>query len=94
MEEEQELNINPDDLQDVICDNCGSGLFKQRHILKKLTADVAELERPTFAPMIIFQCADCNHINEELIPAGKHSLSGLKIENEKKKLSKTVSPFG
>ena len=84
MEEQQELNINPDDLQDVTCDNCGAGLFKQRHILKKLTADVAQMERPTFAPMIIFQCAECNHINEELIPDGKHSLSELKKELGKK----------
>ena len=62
------MNIDFSELDDVKCEECGSTHFEQIHLLKKVPALLSPSGIQTFAPAPVFRCADCKHINEELMP--------------------------
>lgn len=62
------MNIDFSDLDDVKCDECGATQFEQVFLLKKVPAVLSPTSQSTLAPAQVFRCADCGHINEELMP--------------------------
>ena len=62
------LNINPSDLTDIVCDKCGSQCFVPTFLFKKLSAVLSPNGKETIIPMQIYRCADCGHINDEFLP--------------------------
>tara|TARA_R100001443_G_scaffold87712_1_gene94270 strand:- start:797 stop:1072 length:276 start_codon:yes stop_codon:yes gene_type:complete len=56
------------DLDDVVCSECGNPTFIQVHLLRKISAVMSPNGKGGFLPVPIFQCANCGHINEELMP--------------------------
>ena len=68
-EQQQKININPEDLEDVVCEKCESQCFEQTFLFKKLTAVLAPSGQDTMLPLQIFRCADCGHINEIFMPS-------------------------
>ena len=71
--EEQGLNvnINPDDMEDVFCDKCQGQIFIPVFLFKKLSAVVSPTGKTTMVPMQVFKCDDCGHINQEFLPKSK-----------------------
>ena len=67
------LNINPNDLDDVCCEKCGNPTFIQAVLLKRIPASISPNGKKTFLPMPIFECSSCGHVNDELIPTVKGS---------------------
>ena len=66
--EQQQLNINPNDLEDVICDACGNQTFSQAYLFKKLSAVLSPNGKDSLIPLQIFECKKCGHVNKDFIP--------------------------
>ena len=62
------ININPDDMEDVFCDKCEGQIFTPAFLFKKLSAVVSPTGKATMVPMQVFKCDDCGHINKEFLP--------------------------
>ena len=63
-----QVNINPDDMEDVLCAKCGSQTFTPVFLFKKLSAVLSPTGQETMIPLQVFKCEDCGHINDEFIP--------------------------
>ena len=44
------LNINPNELDDVVCDSCGNSTFIQAVLLKRIPASLSPNGKKTFLP--------------------------------------------
>ena len=62
------INVKPEDLDDVICDKCKNPTFRQVVMLKKIPASISPNGKVSFLPMPIFECSNCGNINDELVP--------------------------
>ena len=60
--------LTPADLPDVVCDKCGNATFRQVVLLKKVSAAVSPSGNTSFLPMPVFECSNCGHVNDELLP--------------------------
>jgi len=68
MNQQQQVNINPKDLVDVVCSECGCQTFTQVFLFKKLSAVLSPNGKESMIPLQVFKCTDCGHINDEFIP--------------------------
>lgn len=66
--QQQKLNITLDKTTPVICDECGSHLFKDAIFLRKASKFLTGTEQDALIPIPTFACAKCYHINEDLYP--------------------------
>jgi transcription elongation factor Elf1 len=66
--EPQQLRLNPKDLQDVKCEECGSELFRECVLIKKVSALLSPNGRESFVPLPTFACIKCNHVNAAFVP--------------------------
>ena len=62
------VKINPNDLEDVVCDKCNSQCFEPTFLFKRLSAVLSPTGQETMVPLQIYRCADCGHINEIFLP--------------------------
>ena len=69
------VQINPNDLEDIVCDKCGSQCFEQTYLFKKLSAVLSPNGQETMIPLQIYRCADCGHINDIFLPKKAASLN-------------------
>ena len=53
-----QVNIKPEDLKDIVCENCGG---------KYLSALISSSGKEQIVPLPTFRCDDCGHINEEFL---------------------------
>ena len=65
---QQQVNINPDDLEDVVCDECGSQFFNEVFLFKKLSAVLSPTGKDTMVPLKTYKCQECGHINKIFLP--------------------------
>jgi predicted nucleic acid-binding Zn ribbon protein len=59
------VNINPNDLKDVVCENCGGKFFRQVNAFKRVSALISPTGKEQIIPVPTFRCDDCGHINDE-----------------------------
>jgi len=62
------ISIDPNTLEDVICEKCENPTFTPASMFKKLPASLSPSGKPTLAPMQVFECSSCKWVNEEFIP--------------------------
>ena len=62
------VNINPEDLEDVFCDECGNQTFEPVFLFKSLSAVLSPSGQKSLIPLQLYKCTDCGHINNEFIP--------------------------
>ena len=62
------VSINPNDLEDIVCDKCGSQCFQPVYLFKKLSAVLSPTGVENIIPMQLYRCADCGHVNEAFLP--------------------------
>tara|TARA_R100000005_G_C5001329_1_gene208484 strand:+ start:2437 stop:2712 length:276 start_codon:yes stop_codon:yes gene_type:complete len=65
---EGKVNINLNDMDDVVCENCGNPTFIQVVLLKRVSAVMSPSGKKSFLPMPVFECSSCGHVNDELLP--------------------------
>ena len=64
----REVKIDPNDLDDVVCDKCQSQCFEPTYLFKSLSAVMSPTGQQTMVPLQIYRCADCGHINDIFMP--------------------------
>ena len=50
------------------CEKCGSKLFTEVSMLKKVPALMTGAAQDTIVPFPTYACKDCGHVNDELNP--------------------------
>ena len=69
------INIKPEDLDDICCENCGSKYFRQVSAFKRLSGLLSPTGKEQIVPVPVFKCDECGFINEQFRP----------VESKKKK---------
>lgn len=64
---QQTININLKDAQDVKCTECEGEVFVPAFLIKKISALVSPTGQEVLAPVQVFQCSNCQHINKEFL---------------------------
>ena len=64
---QQTININLKDAQDVKCTECEGEVFVHAFLIKKISALVSPTGQEVLAPVQVFQCSNCQHINKEFL---------------------------
>ena len=62
-----QVNIKPEDLKDIVCENCGCKYFRQVNAFKRVSALISSSGKEQIVPLPTFRCDDCGHINEEFL---------------------------
>ncbi len=62
------VNLNPEDLKDIVCENCGSQFFRQVSAFKRISALYSPTGKEQIIPVPTFRCDDCGHINADFQP--------------------------
>lgn len=62
-----QVNIKPEDLKDIVCENCGGKYFRQVNAFKRVSALISSSGKEQIVPLPTFRCDDCGHINEEFL---------------------------
>ena len=62
------MNIKPEDLKDIVCENCGGKYFRQVNAFKRLSALISPTGKEQIVPIPVFRCDECGFINKEFRP--------------------------
>ena len=68
MNQQQQVQINPNDLEDVVCDKCDHQTFDITFLFKRLSAVLSPNGQETLVPLQVYKCSSCGHINEIFLP--------------------------
>ena len=63
-----QINIKPEDMKDICCEQCGGKYFRQVQAFKRLPALISPTGKEQIVPVPTFRCDDCGFINEEFRP--------------------------
>jgi len=56
------LKLNPDDLQDVVCEKCDGKYFTPSFAMKKVSALQSPTGQKMLIPMQLFSCNNCGEV--------------------------------
>ena len=59
------INIKPEDMKDICCEQCGGKYFRQVNAFKRISALQSPTGKEQIMPVPTFRCDDCGYINEE-----------------------------
>ena len=62
------INIKPEDLDDICCENCGGKYFRQVQAFKRLSGLLSPTGKEQIVPVPVFKCDECGFINESFRP--------------------------
>ena len=62
------INVKPEDLKDIVCEECGSKFFRQVNAFKRISALLSPTGKEQILPVPVFRCDECGFINEEFRP--------------------------
>ena len=65
---QQQLNVDINQTQSVICEECGGVYFEQALIIRKASGLLTGQSKPSYIPIPIFKCVECGHVNAEFLP--------------------------
>jgi hypothetical protein len=63
----QNININLKDAEDIKCDECENSYFVPAFMIKKISALMSPTGQEIMAPVQLFQCASCKHVNKKFL---------------------------
>ena len=52
----------------VECDKCKGQLFKEVTMIRKVSRFITNQPQDTLAPIPVFACHKCDHVNDEFLP--------------------------
>jgi len=59
-----QINIDPKDLDDIVCEKCNCPYFRQVQRLKRMSALISPNGQEQRIAVQIIRCDDCGHVNE------------------------------
>tara|TARA_B100000287_G_scaffold365526_1_gene360288 strand:+ start:1271 stop:1522 length:252 start_codon:yes stop_codon:yes gene_type:complete len=62
------LNVSLKDAEEVTCEKCGSNMFQEKLMIRKLSRLMTGSDRDSITPIPVIACAECNHVNEMFKP--------------------------
>jgi len=68
MNQQPQVQINPQDLEDVECDKCQGQVFTPVMLFKKISAVLSPNGKKALFPLEVYKCDECGHINDEFLP--------------------------
>jgi len=74
----EQLQINLNDTESVLCTACEGAFFDHVYIMKRLSALVSPTGKTTMVPIQLFKCHSCGHVNSEFLDPNHDS----KVSNE------------
>ena len=60
--------INYSQTEAIKCEECGGQVFQPALLLRKVSALVAPTGKETIAPVQVFSCIACGHVNKDMYP--------------------------
>ena len=63
-----QMNVSYDQTDPIQCEKCEGEVFVPAFLLRKVSALVSPSGKDTILPLQLFACANCNHINEDMLP--------------------------
>ena len=67
MEQKQQMNIDIKDAEDIKCEECKNVYFTPVVMIKKLSALISPTGQEIMAPVQLFQCSVCSHVNKQFL---------------------------
>ena len=61
---QQQINIDLTQVDNITCEKCNGELFSPAFMIKRISALMSPTGKETLAPIQIFKCDVCGHINE------------------------------
>jgi len=68
--QQQQIRVNLEDAEDVVCEECNNEYFTPAVMIKKLSPLVSPTGKEAMVPVQLFQCNSCGHVNEKFLPIG------------------------
>ena len=65
---QQNVNINPADCEDVLCEKCENQTFQPAFMFKKISAVLSPTGAEALIPVQVYSCIECSHINAGFLP--------------------------
>ena len=62
------INIDPNELEDIVCEKCGNPTFTPASLFKRLPASLSPTGKATLVPLQVFECSACRWVNDEFLP--------------------------
>ena len=63
----QKPQIDLEDAETMVCQNCGNKIFIQGYVIKKISAIMSPTGQEVIAPVQVFNCGNCG----EILPLGE-----------------------
>ena len=67
MQQQGNVSFNVRDADDGECDECKSKYFVQIYRIKRISPVISPTGEEIMAPIQLFKCSECNHINESFL---------------------------
>ena len=61
-------NVSLKDAEEVACEKCGSKVFQEKLMIRKMSKFMTGSDRDSITPIPVIACAACNHINAMFQP--------------------------
>lgn len=61
-------NVSLDKTTPMVCEKCGSHVFREGLFIRKVSKFLAGTDQDALIPIPTFCCAQCGHVNSELVP--------------------------
>jgi hypothetical protein len=65
---QQQMNIRLEDTTPIVCEKCNGQLFKEVTLLRRASRFVTNMPQDSIAPVPVFACTKCDHVNDEFLP--------------------------
>lgn len=65
MKNEMNVNIRPQDLENLKCEKCAGELFIEAHAIKKISPILSGASATQLMPMTVLVCMSCKHVNKD-----------------------------
>jgi uncharacterized Zn finger protein len=62
------MNLDLENAQDVVCENCGNYTFQEVVLMKRVSAIVSPTGKEAIVPIPTFACNACGFINKQFLP--------------------------
>jgi len=63
----QRINIDLKNAEDIKCDECENTYFTPTFMIKRLSALISPTGQEIMAPVQLFQCSKCGHVNNKFL---------------------------